>query len=479
MVKYLRAYIFEILIFAYILGNAYVMVNKKDYFLPYNLIPLAVIFGYVALFHLQQLVLFLAFVTPLSVTLRELHLTEGFDMSLPSEPIMIVLMVLYIFNEIHSGITAKKFLRHPVTVIIIVQLAWIFITALNSTDILVSIKFLIARLWFVFSGYIIVPFLFKERKNIINFILCYSSGLAIVVVITTIKHAAFGFDDKTADWIVSPFYNDHTAYGAALAMFLPVAFVLMFMKNVSPAVRLYSVMLFALFCIGLVLSFARASWLSLAVCMGILVTLLLGIRFRPLLITVLIAGGLFYTFQTEILIALGRNNTDAEGGFSNNIESVTNISTDASNLERLNRWSCAIRMWEDKPLLGWGPGTFMFKYAPYQLSRERTIISTNFGTNGNAHSEYLGPLAEQGIFGMLIVVGLLLYSASLGYRLTYTIADKDTKMLVMALFIGLMSYFIHGFLNNFLDTDKLSLPFWGFLGALVTIDLYYPKKAVK
>ena len=66
-------------------------------------------------------------------------------------------------------------------------------------------------------------------------------------------------------------------------------------------------------------------------------------------------------------------------------------------------------MWEDKPWLGWGPGTYMFKYAPYQLSYQLTIISTNFGTNGNAHSEYLGPLAEQGIVGLLIVVSFVLF----------------------------------------------------------------------
>lgn len=50
MVKYIRAYIFEILIFVYIFGNAYVLVNQKDYFYPYNMIPVGVIMGYIALF---------------------------------------------------------------------------------------------------------------------------------------------------------------------------------------------------------------------------------------------------------------------------------------------------------------------------------------------------------------------------------------------------------------------------------------------
>ena len=118
----------------------------------------------------------------------------------------------------------------------------------------------------------------------------------------------------------------------------------------------------------------------------------------------------------------------------------------------------------------------MFKYAPYQLSRELTIISTNFGTVGNAHSEYLGPMAEQGIFGVLIVIVLLFYATSLGYRLVYSLEDSEDRILCIGIFLGLMTYFVHGFINNFLDTDKLSLPFWSFLAALVCFDIYYPKK---
>lgn len=476
MAKLFRLYIFELLILAYILGNAYMLVYKKDYFYPYNVIPLFIIIVYVGLVNLQKLVFFLAFATPLAISLKELGLSESYDLSLPTEPIMAGIMLLYIFNEVHQSITDKKFLRHPVSVLIIVQLAWMLITSLTSTDIGVSLKYLIARLWFVFSCYVIMPHLFKDRNNLIKFVLFYATALLLVVIYTTGKHAAFNFNDKAADWVVSPFYNDHTAYGAALAMFIPVCFSFLFLKNMSFPLKIYSLCLFIAFTVAIVLSFARAGWLSLVVALGMLLTFFLRIRFRTIILTLTVFGTLFFFFQTEILIALGRNNTDAEGGFSNNIESVSNISTDASNLERLNRWSCAIRMWADKPVFGWGPGTYMFKYAPYQLSKDKTIISTNFGTNGNAHSEYLGPLSEQGVLGLLIVFALLMYTTSLGYRLVYSVADRETRVLTIGVFLGLMTYFVHGFLNNFLDTDKLSLPFWGFLSALVIIDLYYPKK---
>ena len=47
------------------------------------------------------------------------------------------------------------------------------------------------------------------------------------------------------------------------------------------------------------------------------------------------------------------------------------------------------------------------------------------------------------------------------------------KLLIL---LGLMSYFAHGLLNNFLDTDKASIPFWGFIGILVSLDLYHTKR---
>ena len=129
-------------------------------------------------------------------------------------------------------------------------------------------------------------------------------------------------------------------------------------------------------------------------------------------------------------------------------------------------------MFEDKPIFGFGPGTYMFKYAPYQLNKDRTIISTNSGNGGNSHSEYLGPLSESGVLGLitfLLVVGTVLYTAIHTYsRLT----DRRLKGFILSAIVALISYYIHGLMNNFLDTDKLSVPFWGFTAMIVAMDIY-------
>jgi O-antigen ligase len=132
-------------------------------------------------------------------------------------------------------------------------------------------------------------------------------------------------------------------------------------------------------------------------------------------------------------------------------------------------------MFEDKPLFGYGPGTYMFNYAPYQLSKDRTIISTNSADGGNAHSEYLGPMAESGFMGLvtfLVFLIVVLYTGIHAYSRT---SDKRLKTLLMGALLGLITYYIHGTMNNFLDTDKLSVPYWGFSAIIVAIDIYTRK----
>lgn len=476
MLKLKNTYVFYFIVVSYILVNSYVLLFDRGNFYFYNLLPLAILIILLSIFDIEKIMYLMVFSTPLAITLKELGYYDGLDMSLPSEPLMIGITLIYFLNEISHGITDKRILKHPITIIIFIQMGWILLTTLTSELPIISIKFLIARTWFLTSCYFMATQLFKKEKAIIYHLLFYATALAIVAVITTVKHAAFGFDEKTADWIVSPFYNDHTAYGAALAMFIPVTCGLLFMKNISTKIKILALTLLTIFLISIVVSYARAGWLSLVVSLGVLATLLIGLKFRTILVTIIGLTLIFLSFQSELLMVMGRNNTDSDGDFMANIESMTNISTDVSNVERLNRWSCALRMFEEKPFMGNGPGTYQFLYAPYQKSSQKTVISTNFGNKGNAHSEYLGPLSEQGLIGAILVIILVFSVMFIGYRLVYTVKDKSLKIITICIVMGMSTYFVHGFLNNFLDTDKASVPFWGFLAMLVCIDIYHKEK---
>ncbi|MCC5924686.1 MAG: O-antigen ligase family protein, partial [Crocinitomicaceae bacterium] len=123
----------------------------------------------------------------------------------------------------------------------------------------------------------------------------------------------------------------------------------------------------------------------------------------------------------------------------------------------------AWHMFLDRPFFGFGPATYAFEYAAYQDPQKLTIISTNFGDGGNAHSEYLGPLAETGVIGLitvLVFVGLLFYT---GIRLyiQYPAHLDGMKIIILCLVLAMATYFFHGILNNYLDTDKAAVPVYG------------------
>jgi len=71
---------------------------------------------------------------------------------------------------------------------------------------------------------------------------------------------------------------------------------------------------------------------------------------------------------------------------------------------------------------------------------------------------------------VLILVSVVIYT---GIKVYIKTKDREVKFLSMMALLGLITYFAHGFLNNFLDTDKLSVPFWGFIAILVALDVYH------
>ena len=75
---------------------------------------------------------------------------------------------------------------------------------------------------------------------------------------------------------------------------------------------------------------------------------------------------------------------------------------------------------------------------------------------------------------MLILVFFIFYRASILY---IRLEVPKLKRIVMMLLLGLVTYFTHGILNNYLDTDKASIPVWGFISIIVAIDLYLSPKS--
>ncbi len=443
------------------------------YFL--SLLPVLLIVFYFSIFKLDQLFLLVVFCTPLSLNLEALKL-GGIGLYLPTEPILLGLLFIYLFKIIHARKNRiNTYWLHPISFIIALQLLWILITSFTSEFPVISFKFFLSRLWFVIPIFFLGIHFFKKGINhIYAFIWAYLIPLTFVLIFTIIKHASFGFSEEAGHWVMWPFFKDHTSYGAIVALFIPIVAGMM----MDPLRTIYSKnilrFIFVIFCIALFYSYTRAAWISVLGASIVYLLFVLKIKFKWLFSLGLIMG-IFIIFNfNDLSYMMKKNNAEhTTEEFSERVESMSNITSDASNLERFNRWNSAIRMFKEKPILGWGPGTYAFAYAPFQDAADLTIISTNFGDGGNAHSEYLGPLAEQGIIGMilmLLLVVIFFYKASLLYL---RLNDPSLKRIVMMLLLSMVTYFTHGILNNYLDTDKASIPIWGFMAIILVIDLYF------
>jgi len=471
LIEKYKIYLVYAVSIAFIVLNCYLITQDKYYAL---LTPILLIFLFLYIFSLDKLILLITFLTPIAINYKDPDM--GIGITLPTEPLLLGVLVVFILKLFYDGGFNRKVVTHPVSIFIIINLVWLGITTITSEIPLVSVKFLIARLWFVVPFYFIGILLFKKVKNIKLFNWLYIIPLLIVIFYTLVNHAGYGFDKPSSNMVMKPFYNDHTAYGAVIAMFIPFFIGFSLSKSYTNSQRLASSIVLFLLIIGLIFSYSRAAWISISFALMVYAIIAFRIKFRVVLGGFIILAGLFYMFSFQLIDRLESNKQDSSTDFTEHIQSMSNISSDASNLERINRWNCALRLYDERPFWGWGPGTYQFVYAPYQRSKEKTIISTNAGDMGNAHSEYIGPLSESGILGMLTFIAIVIAVSITGLRVYKRADSKEVKLISLVILLGLMSYFAHGLLNNFLDTDKASVPFWGFIGILVSLDLYHTKK---
>jgi putative inorganic carbon (hco3(-)) transporter len=471
----LKWLIIGISLFIGLLSVSLLLNNTKLQYSAY-LIAISLPLIYLLLFKLNLLVFITVFAIPLSI---KLLLPGGVAVSIPAEILTGIIAAFYIVYRLLSPVKLNtKIFTHPVTILVLLDISWLFISTLFSEMPVISIKRLVVRIAFMVVFFIIFSVLFTDFRNIAKIWFLYAIGLLIPIFSTLINHSHYGFVKAVSFMMTKPFYNDHTQYATCIAYVLPVMGVMFAMPEKFGITRNIRILIFLIACVliaGEFFSFSRAAWLSIIVAI-LFAGLVVFFHFRLvhfMLVTIL-AGAVIFHYQSDIYQYIEKvDAVSRSADTEKHLESVMNIQTDASNLERINRWQCALRMFRDRPVIGFGPGTYQFLYGTYQVFPEMTRISTNNGDRGNAHSEYLTYLSETGLPGFIIFNLLLLVSIYTGIRIYRTNRRKEIRWLAIAILMGFITYFFHGLFNSFLDTDKASVLVYGSLAALVALDVHH------
>jgi len=434
-------------------------------------LPIVFLIMLMFIFRLDTVAYLAVLVTPLSLNLSETGL--GIGVSLPSEPLMFGLFIIFWLKVWADGGLDTQILKHPVTIMILIHLAWFLVTTFTSRLPIVSIKSTLARFTYVSVFYFMFLIIFSKFKNISRFLWLYIIPLLIVIAYTIYNQYLAGFTQDSAHIAMTPFYNDHTAYGAAISFFIPVIIAMISDKKTPTKNRIIQYFVLIILLLAIVMSYTRASWVGLIGALGCFMIFLFRIKSFIVYSAVIIIVLTSIAFSSNINMYLESNTKVSSTDYASHVQSIGNISTDDSNIERLNRWASALRMFNARPLLGFGPGTYMFQYAPFQKDSEKSRISTNYGTGGGSHSEFLGPLSEQGILGPILFLLIGIVAIQRTSNFIKKCEDKSIRILAKGLLLGFLTYLFQGTLNFFLDTEKISVPFWGFLSALVALDIYH------
>ncbi|MEN8928681.1 MAG: O-antigen ligase family protein [Flavobacteriales bacterium] len=427
---------------------------------------LAVVASPFLLNYTSNILLAIVFLTPLSV---DLVVGGGFKLYAPSEIFMLFVVGIVILKSIVGLKFDRSIITHPMSVIILVLLTTLVFSTVTSQNPIISIKRALSQMiFFVVFYFFVIQFLTQE-KQMKKFYFLYTLGMVFPIFYAVKYHSQYGFVQPASVYAPLPFYDEHTIYGACLAFVIPFLFFLVFNKKSTYKIGL--VLLLMVFLLALFLSYSRAAWISVVIAFLFYIFTKLKLKFRHFSLLILLISSVLYVNFNTIYGALKENSVKYGDNFSTHIVSVTNLQNDASNRERINRWVCAMRMFEEKPVLGFGPGTYQFNYGKYQTNEFTTRISTHMGDKGNAHSEYFTYLSETGIVGFLVFLVLIFYSIYLALKLLAAGLDKSTKLLVYASILGLITFYTHGLFNSFSDSQKLSILFISSVAILVRIDL--------
>ncbi|MEM7572956.1 MAG: O-antigen ligase family protein [Bacteroidota bacterium] len=403
---------------------------------------------------------------------------------LPTEPLMLLLSFYFIIHALYYWRNyASSFYRHPISLILIAHLSWLCFSSLFSEGPLVSLKFCLAKFWYVLPFFFLAGRLLDDRKRVRRMVWLIFIPLLFVAVQTLVRHASFSFSFADQFRTMSPFMRNHVNYAAMLAAFAPW---LAFLIWRQPQKRwLWAAA--AVWLIAVYFSYTRAAYVSLFLAGGSWWIIRRG-WIKPLLLLGLVGliGGSLYLLRNNKYLEYAPNfeTTIAHDRFDNLISATYKLE-DISTMERAYRWVAAGHMVPYHPWTGWGPGNFIFFYEGHTVRSFATYVSDNPERSG-IHNYLLMTLVEQGFPGLVLMLALLLGPLFYGqraylrkykkYKTQASDALREELAILMAAILSVVIIDAFLLINDLLETDKIGALFFLNLAIIVNFSRSMPQR---
>ncbi len=398
----------------------------------------------------------------------EKELPGGLGTDLPTEPIMWAITGFSLFYLLYNAYRMDfSMIRHPITLLLLLHLGWTGLTGITAVYPTYSIKFLLAKVWYVIPFFFFFTYVFQDKKSLTTFFKVLVGATLLSVTIVMIRHSASGFAFDTINKASHPIYRNHVNYACMLIAILPYVWYLW-----KIASRKWPYLLaMAYLVVAIYLSYCRAAILAIIISIAMYYIVkwkLTRVAIATALISLAIAIPYFLSNGTYLDYAPDYEKTITHEKFDNLIEATYKLE-DISTMERLYRWMAGKQMIEERPIFGFGPSNFFPNYENHTISSFQTYVSNNPEKSG-IHSYYLMISVEQGIIGGLIFLFLVIVAFIYGENIYHMLTDTHYKAVVMAAMMSLIAIASVLIINDLIEADKVG-PFFFIACAIPIIGL--------
>ena len=412
-------------------------------------LPAAVTASYFIVFQLRLLYRLLFFFIPISA---EVQLSGGLSTDLIGEPILWLFFVTTFIFILWQGIPKKAF--SLLSLVLFFHIGWIVYTSIFSHHPTISLKYALAKSWYILPFYLLPYYIVDHKKDIRSIFKYFIIGTLVAALYFFIQHYQLGLSYLTRTNAGQPIWRNHVNYAATLVITLPLYWYL-YKSSLSPNRWMYiigalSALIFMHF------AFARITYLCMVA--ALIYALIIRLKLTRLsIVMALIAvtsGTLWLQHNNQYLeIAPDYNKAIMQTDFENKI-SATTSGQDISTMERVHRWVAGANMVADEPITGVGPSNFYETYKPYSVFSFETYVSDNPERSG-IHNYYLMVLVEQGWIGLFIFLVLIIIAFFKLEDLYHSTQSKERKQLLLCLGATLMMIVTINTVNDMIEVIKI------------------------